>query len=312
MMALPLHSSSFTALGGPCSVHLYAKTAEEAHRAIGLAQAEINRIECRFSRYRSDSVISRMNKVAARGGTIEVDEETRGLLRYARSCYDKSGGLFDITSGLFRRAWNFKSNRVPSEEEIAKLLPFVGMDKITIASASITFVSAGMEIDLGGIGKEYAADRAAAVCLEANISHGIVDLGGDVRLIGPHPDGAPWTIGIRDPLTPNQVVGHVSLTEGALATSGDYQRRIQFGNKSYSHLINPKTGRPVEGLASVSVVADQCLAAGSVSSIALLKGKEGVIWLSRLDPELRYAWIDSAGTFGGSLSAEIKLASNNH
>ena len=169
-----------------------------------------------------------------------------------------------------------------------------------------------MEVDLGGIGKEYAADRAAAVCLEANISHGIVDLGGDVRLIGPHPDGAPWTIGIRDPFTPNQIVGHVSLTEGALATSGDYQRRIQVGNKSYSHLINPKTGWPVEGLASVSVVADQCLAAGSLSSIAMLKGKDGPNWLSRLSPELRYAWINCDGTSGGSLATDFRLASDNH
>ena len=96
MMALPLHSSYFTALGGPCSVHLYAKAAEEAHVAIGLVQVEINRIERRYSRYRSDSILSEINHVATRGGTVEVDDETAGLLRYARTCHDKSDGLFDI------------------------------------------------------------------------------------------------------------------------------------------------------------------------------------------------------------------------
>ena len=153
-----------------------------------------------------------------------------------------------------------------------------------------------MALDFGGIGKEYAADQAAAICLSLGVRHGVVDLGGDVVVLGPHPDGQPWSVKIRHPRLPGLALAEVMLERGAMATSGDYERFLLLDGKRYCHILNPRTGWPAEGLSSVSVVAEQCLVAGSVATIAMLKGSDGVAWLSGLG--LRYWWADAAGNPG--------------
>ncbi len=302
MSALELHSFPFFAMGSSCIVHLYAPSPVEAGSAALAAQGEIERIEARYSRYRPDSLLSEINRAAARGESIDLDEETLGLLSYARTCHERSGGLFDITSGILRRAWDFSSGHLPSQEEIEALLPFVGLEKIVWAPPRIAFPVFGIELDLGGIGKEYAADRAAEICTVLGIKHGLVDLGGDLRILGPHPDGAPWEIGIRDPFRPDERIASVRLSGGGLATSGDYERKIEIGGKRYGHLLDPRTGWPVEGLASVSVAADRCLVAGSLATMAMLRGREGAEWLAELPAtESRHLWIDRQGQAGGTL-----------
>lgn len=303
MPPLSLYSFPFGAMATPCIIHLYSGSQAEAGLVAQRAQAEIARIELRYSRYRPGSFLSQINQVAAHGGSVDLDEETASLFAYARSCHEKSDGLFDITSGILRRAWDFGSGKIPKQEEVDQLLPFVGLEKIEWDLPRVNFRVPGMEIDLGGIGKEYAADRAAAVCISSGIKHGVVDLGGDVRVIGPHPDRSPWEIGIRHPFAPDTIMGKVELSEGALATSGDYQRRIVKDGKRYGHLLDPRTGWPIQGLASVSVVADQCLAAGSLTTVAMLRGVGGKNWLAGLRPDLRYLWIDSEGNLGGSIAA---------
>jgi thiamine biosynthesis lipoprotein len=275
-----LHSFSFGAMGSPCTLHLYAATALDASRAADAAEAEIARLEARYSRYRPDSELSRINAAAALGGSVTLDEETSALLDYAFVCFRKSGGLFDITSGLLRQAWNFSQPRLPSQSELDRLLPFINLGKLEWSAPLLRFPLAGMELDFGGIVKEYAADRAAEVCLALGIRHGIVELGGDVRLIGPHPDASPWRIGIRHPRLPDTVLAAVELASGSLATSGDYERSFLLDGIRYCHLLNPRTGWPVRGLAAVSVHAETCLVAGSVASIAMLKQLDGIAWLA--------------------------------
>ncbi len=301
-----LYSFPFTAMGTSCSVHLYALTALEAEKSALGVRVEIARIEGRYSCYREDSLLSEINRVAMRGDTFELDEETMGLFAYARSCHEKSDGLFDITSGMLRRAWNFSSGQLPEPEEIERLLPLVGLQKMIWDPPRIAFPIPGMEIDLGGIGKEYAADRAAALCLSAGIRHGLIDLGGDIRIIGPHPDGSPWKIGIRNPFISDSLAGTVALSGGALATSGDYERRIECNGKRYGHILDPRTGWPVQGLTSVSVAADQCLAAGSLATLAMLRGREGIAWLTGLASSILHLWIDSDGMSGGTLPVSVK------
>ena len=302
MPSLELHRFPFFALGSSCVLHLYAVTEAQAGAAALAAQGEIERIEARYSRYRPASFLSEINRAAARGESIDLDEETLGLFSYARSCYEKSEGLFDITAGILRRAWDFSSDRLPSQEEIDALLPFVGFAQVAWAPPRLAFPVLGMEIDLGGIGKEYAADRAAELCAAVGMEHGLIDLGGDIRILGPHPDGAPWNIGIRDPFRPGQQITAVELSKGALATSGDYERKIEIGGKRYGHLLDPRTGWPVQGLVSVSVVADQCLVAGSLATLAMLRGRGGQEWLQGLPvTESRHLWIDSQGKSGGTL-----------
>jgi thiamine biosynthesis lipoprotein len=269
-------------------------------------EAEVRRIEARYSRYRSDSELSRINAVAAVGGQTSVDAETAGLIAYAQACFQSSGGAFDITSGLLRCAWKFSHARLPEQSELDALLQRIGLDKVSLADGRLSFAQAGMELDLGGLGKEYAADRAAEVCGEMGARHGFIDLGGDIRVIGPQVDGAPWRIGIRDPRDARAVVAEVALSGGALATSGDYERFIELEGVRYCHILDPRTGWPAQGLSSVTVITDRCLVAGSLATQAMLKGGKGAAWLESLG--VRHIAIDDRGWRSGTEPLRITPA----
>jgi thiamine biosynthesis lipoprotein len=290
----------FKAMGSPCELQIVADDARVAQRGFGVARAEVERLEQRYSRYRVDSLLSQINRVAAAGGRIELDAETGALLDYAAACYVESGGLFDVTSGILRRAWNFARSELPEPGRVQALLERVGWDKLDWNPPSLGFPLAGMELDLGGIVKEYAADRVAALCREAGVWSGLVNLGGDIRIVGPRPDGQPWRVGIRDPRRHDRLVRTLELESGALATSGDYERCIVIDGVRFGHLLNPRTGWPVRRLASVSVVAPHCVVAGSAATIALLKEESGPAWLEQLG--LPCHWIDVDGNTGGALS----------
>ena len=281
---------SFRAMGSPCTLHLYAGSAAQADRVAGVMQQEILRLEQKYSRYRDDSVTSAINATANRGDTIAVDTETAALLDYADTLWQQSDGLFDITSGLMRQAWPFHLKErfdIPSQALLDKLLQHVGWHHIKLEGNNVHFQRDGMELDLGGIVKEYAADCAASTLLAQGIRHGLINLGGDIKAIGPHPDGAPWEVKIRRPTETNSTASSMLLYDEGLATSGDYERCILLNGKRFSHILSPKTGWPVIGLASVTVKAPQCVIAGSAATIAMLKGKQGRTWLAGLGVEYR-------------------------
>lgn len=297
--SLQYYRYEFKAMGTPCDIQLYAQTPALAEQVANLVITDVRRLEGRYSRYRSDSFLAEINRVAASGGSISVDVETSGLLNYAATCYAESGGLFDITSGILRRAWSFQDNILPDDIQIQKLLTKVGWDKINWSAPLLDFLTPGMEIDFGGVVKEYAVDRAAALCREAGIQHGIINLGGDIKVIGARADGSAWRIGIRHPRRPQGMLKTLALTEGALASSGDYERCMVLDGERYSHILNPKTGWPVRHLAAVSVVSDFCVVAGSAATIAMLKESDGADWLENLG--LPHLWADVQGGIGGSL-----------
>lgn len=290
---------AFKAMGSPCEIQLLADTEAKAKHSADRVIGDVLRLEALYSRYRSDSLLSAINRVAAVGGHIGVDDETAGLLNYAATCYEQSDGLFDITSGILRRAWRFELGQLPDQAQIQELLDKVGWRKLRWTPSVLEFPIAGMEIDFGGVVKEYAADRAATICLEAGIDHGVINLGGDIKVIGPRADGSPWRVGIRDPGDKEAVVQTVLLRHGALASSGDYERCMIVDGVRYGHLLNPKTGWPVRHLAAVSVVADFCVVAGSASTIAMLKEESGPDWLASLG--LPYLWVDAQNRVGGTL-----------
>jgi thiamine biosynthesis lipoprotein len=291
---------AFRAMGTPCEIQLYADSQAQAVRAVEAAVADVARLEARYSRYRDDSLLSAINRVAAAGGEIEVDAETAGLLDYAAACHAQSGGLFDVTSGVLRRAWRFDSGRLPDPGLVRALLEKVGWDKLRWRAPVLAFPVAGLEIDLGGVVKEYAADRAAALCREAGVRHGLVNLGGDIHVLGPRAGGGPWRIGIRDPRAPGATLRVVELRQGALASSGDYERCVVVGGVRYGHVLNPKTGWPARHLAAVSVVGDFCVVAGSACTIAMLKEAQGPAWLEAFG--LPHLWVDAQGRAGGPLA----------
>ncbi|MBI5815128.1 MAG: FAD:protein FMN transferase [Nitrospinae bacterium] len=294
-----LFSHGFFALGTECNLHFYAENQDKADQISELAVNEAHRIEDRYSRYNPESFLSHINKIAQAGGSVEVDSETAGLLDYAYACHEASGGLFDITSGILRRAWNFESGKLPDREQIESLLPKVGLDKITWTPPELTFNVPGMELDFGGIGKEYAADRVAELLESSGVRHGLVDLGGDIAITGPHANGEPWEIEIRRPLKEGPAAGTIKLGAGALASSGDYERCIVINGVRYGHILNPRTGWPSRGLASVSVVADKCVVAGSICTIAMLKGQAGAGWMR--DIAIQHFYIDENGNEAGTL-----------
>jgi thiamine biosynthesis lipoprotein len=297
-----VHRYPFRAMGSPCELHLYAGSKLRADAMARDALGEVARLERKYSRYRDDSVATRINRSAGSGRAVSVDPETAALLDYAAVSFAQSGNLFDVTSGVLRRVWNFKTGRVPEQAEIDALRPCIGWQKIHWERPRIALPIRGMEIDFGGYVKEYAADRVAELCRRRGTAHGLVDLGGDLSVIGPHPDGEPWRIGVRHPRWAEAAMASISLAGGAIASSGDYERSMVVDGVRYSHLLDPRTGWPVEGgLAAVSVVASHCLIAGTASTIAMLKGAvDGVAWLEALGlPNLR---MDCHSRLSGTLA----------
>lgn len=290
---------SFRGMGSPCELRLYGKNSDEILRVAKIAEAEVARLEKKYSRYREDSLTTLINQRAGKGERTEVDNETTTLLNYAQVAYQQSDQLFDITSGILRKAWDFKSGKLPSQDEISHLIKNIGWDKVEWKPPFFYLPLAEMEVDFGGYVKEYAVDALLVLCQREGIRHGLIDLGGDIAIIGAHPDGQAWQIGIRHPEYPGKAMSIINLKEGCLASSGDYERFIEVDGKKYSHILNPKTGWPVDSLSSVSVLAEQCLVAGTSTTVALLKTKdEAKNWLENLD--LPYLIMDKLGNISGN------------
>ena len=288
-------------MGSPCELRLYAPTGQAAEAAVAAARGELERLERKYSRFLDDSLATRINRSAGDPAGLELDDETAALLDYADVAHAQSDGLFDPTSGILRRVWRFDSGRLPEPDAVEALLPLIGWKKLRWERPRLVLPVAGMELDWGGFVKEYAADRVAELCRSRGLRHGLVDLGGDLAVTGPHPDGAPWRVGIRDPRRPERAVASISLVGGAIASSGDYERFMIVDGRRYAHLLDPRSGWPVEGLASASVTASHCLVAGTASTVALLRGSGGPAWLESLG--LPHLVVDASGRVGGTLAS---------
>jgi FAD:protein FMN transferase len=261
----------FDAMASACEVRLAGTSTRQLRDAAQAAIDEVRRIEFKYSRYRTDSIVSRINASAGTDGLLEVDDETAQLLGFAAQLFESSAGLFDITSGVLRRAWDFRAGRVPEPAAVSALLGLVGWQKVAWTGHTLTLPNPGMEIDFGGFGKEYAADRAHAVLVARGLRHGYVNLGGDIRVLGAQADGTPWRIGIQHPRDADSLVASLEVSEGALATSGDYERFFEHDGRRYCHILDPRSGWPVDAWQSISVFAPVCVAAGAMSTIAMLK-----------------------------------------
>ena len=262
----------FAAMASPCELLLDTDDREEADAMLRVAEDEASRVERKFSRYRTDNVIHRINH--ANGEPVQVDEETARLIDYAATCYAMSDGRFDITSGVLRRVWKFDGgDGVPGESEVRKVLERVGWHRATWANGSLR-LEPGMEIDLGGIGKEYAVDRAAGLIAARTRAASLVNFGGDLYASGVRRDGSAWGVGVDDPEHSGEAaVMRIELTRGGLATSGDARRFVRWKGKRLGHILNPQTGWPVEDAPrSVTVLASSATEAGTLSTLAYLRG----------------------------------------
>jgi len=295
---MALHRYSFRAMAANHEVQLAGVDAARARRIADVAIADVLRIEAKFSRYRDDSVTTAINR-AAGGAPVAIDAETAALLRYADQCHRLSSGLFDITSGVLRRVWDFKRTPPlpPAADALATATALIGWDTVEWDDRAVRLPRAGMEIDFGGIGKEYAADRVATVCVEHEIAHALVNLGGDVRAVGPQEHGAPWRIGIRDPRRDGAAIAEVDIVGGAVATSGDYERFFEIAGRRYCHVLNPRTGMPAAHWQSISAVAPLAVVAGSWATIAMLLEADAGAFLDAQG--VSWIGVDANGTLCG-------------
>jgi FAD:protein FMN transferase len=269
---------TFDAMASTCEVHVDTAHRKDAARVLHVVAAEARRIEAKFSRYRADNIVHAINTAA--GGHVTVDEETARMLDYSEQLFELSDGKFDITSGVLRRIWRFDgSARVPDAEQIAEVKRLVGWERVHWERPTIA-LEPGMEIDFGGIGKEYAVDCAAAL-VSPLTERCLLNFGGDLRALGARANGRPWQVGIEavDRLSAASQV--VELYRGGLATSGDSRRYLLKDGRRYGHILDPTTGAPVvDAPRSVTVVAGSCTQAGMLATLAVLQGRSAEAFLN--------------------------------
>lgn len=274
----------FDAMASPCEIFFEEKKQGKAEKiALNLFE-EVKRLENKFSRYLPSSVTTQINE--SNGKKVSIDEETYQILNYAKTCYELSNGKFDITTGVLRQVW--KDNMVPSAEELAGFTDIIGFDKIQLSKTSVQ-LKKRLEIDFGGIVKEYSVDKVALLLRSLTKGPMLVNFGGDLCSdgVGNH----VWKIGVESTKQLNQAITTIDFIKGGLATSGNTRRFFEIEGKRYGHIINPKTMSPVmDAPLSVSVLAGSCTEAGFLATLAMLNGhnaekllkKEGYLhWIQR-------------------------------
>ena len=275
--AVPLRKLTFNALGTTCEVQYAAPKGEE--QAVGFERAAVawvTSFEARYSRFRPDSLISRINAAAGREW-VQVDAETDGLLELCETLHVMTRGILDPTALPLIRLWNFKlpTPRIPADAEIAAARALVGWRRVQRAPGRVFLPEPGMALDFGGFGKEYAVDIVAQIAGEHGLSSVLVDFGHDLRAMQPPPGRPAWHIGLENPEQPGTCDGSMGVVGKGVASSGDYIRGFTVNGRRYGHIIDPRTGWPVSnGCVQCTVVAPSCLQAGVLSTTAFILGVE--------------------------------------
>lgn len=275
----------FQAMASPCEVLLEGAdlSADTASALMTTAAQEAWRIEQKFSRYRADNIIARIHACA--GEAVTVDAETADLLDYADRCFQLSGGKFDISSGPLRKVWQFRGKEfTPDLAQLRAVMDKVGWQKCRWQRPQLT-LPAGAEIDLGGIGKEYAVDRTVRLLLEKSPRVNVlVNFGGDIACSGPRSGGKHWSIGLEktDSSAADTTADKaIQLSYGGIATSGDTHRFLLYRGERLSHILDPQTGWPVRGAPhTVTVLAPSCTLAGMLATFAMLQGADAETFLA--------------------------------
>lgn len=276
-------------MASPCEVLSEAPDRRRALELTRLAAAEVWRIEDKFSRYLPRNVVDRINSAA--GAPVVVDAETAQLIDFSVTLHELSEGGFDITSGVLRQVWVFDgSDNIPGPDNVQRVMHRVGWEQVAWESP-ILQLPAGMEIDLGGIGKEYAVDKSAELLRQASDVSCLVNLGGDLAVTRKSNERDYWTVGIESTGARSTIPASLlQLKVGALATSGDSRRYLKKGKQRFSHILDPRTGWPVKNAPrSVTVAGDTCTQAGMLSTLAMLQGGNAE---SFLDAQSVQYWCD--------------------
>lgn len=261
-----------------------------------------------LSRTLPDSDVSRIN--AARGAPTEVDWCTADVIAKALSYCEASEGLFDITIGAVSELWDFTEGIVPSAEQIERALPHVGWECVDVTDSTVTLADPEARIDLGGIAKGYIADRLIELFERGGSTSAFVNLGGNVHVLGAKPYGTPWRIGVRDPEgeSDEQVVAQVESTGGSVVTSGLYERSFELDGQRYWHILDPRTGWPVQtSIASASIYSRDSLDGDGYTKPLFMWGADRRQAFCAEHPELQVLLIDVDGNATMSDGATFQL-----
>ena len=263
-------------LGTFVTVTVYAPTRAEGISVISAAFDEFRRVDALMSIHRPDSELSGLNARAA-AEPVPVSADLFRVIGKAEEISERSEGSFDITIRPLAELWGFiwKEYRLPTEEELKAVLPRVNYRLVDLCREKHTvhFLAAGVSLDLGGIAKGYAVDCAIEKLRSLGIANALVKAGGDLRAIGAPPGRTNWVVQLEDPRKGGQRV-QVPLRDAALSTSGNYENSFELNGVRFGHILNPRTGRPVQGVADCTVIAPTCVESDALATACFVMGVE--------------------------------------
>ena len=282
-------------MGTRVSVELWADDAARGRELVAEVMAEYHRIDDSMSTYKLDSEISRVNSGAAKAPMVISDELFR-LVERSLELSVASGGAFDITYDSVGYLYDFRARQRPTDSQIAERLGAVDYRHVVLdrERRTVFFKTSGVRINLGGIAKGYVVERAAGMLRARGVEHALLNAGGDTRVIGDR-RGQPWVVGIRHPRVADEVVTRLPLVDEAISTSGDYERYFEENGHRYHHIINPATGRPTEGILTVTVIGPDGTLTDGLDTAIFVLGVEKGLELIEAYPEYETIIVDAAG-----------------
>lgn len=296
-------------MGSRFDITIVAKEAAEAEAYIDTAITEITRIENLISEWRATTQVSEINRNAGIA-PVKVDKELLDLTERALYFSRITDGAFDISFAAMDKIWQFDDSmtEMPPAEAVKKSVEKVGYQNIIIdkANSTIFLKLPGMKIGFGSVGKGYAADKTKELLVSKGVIAGIINASGDMNTWGTQPNGKPWTVGITNPINKNKVFAVFPLKESAIVTSGSYEKYVMLNGKRYTHIINPKTGYPVTGLSSVTVMATSAEMANGFSTSIMVLGKDAGLNLIEQYPQLRCIIVTDEGEIFASKNVDLK------
>jgi thiamine biosynthesis lipoprotein len=287
-------------MGCIATVRACGPDAESLPAVVGEALDEIDRVDRLMSHYRRDSPLSRLNREAA-NGPVAVQPELLDFLAECLRRSRESDGAFDVTVGPLMKAWGFfrDEGRVPPDDELARAKEVVGAQHVVLdrGAGTVRFDRPGVELDLGGIGKGYAVDRVVDLLRKRGVTSALVNLGGSsVYGLGTPPGREAWEVAIADPTAPGKTARTVRLRDRALSVSGGYERFFEKDGVSYSHIMDPRTGRPVQGVLSVAVLTGSATDGDALDNVLFVLGPErGRSHLARVPASEALLFLPKAG-----------------
>ena len=307
--AQKLYSESSILMGSSFEITVVAEDEDFAKESLAIAKKEIIRIEDLISSWDQKSETSRINRNAGIAA-VEVSKELFDLIFRAQQISKLSSGAFDLTFAAIDKLWNFdgKESEMPNPDTLKASVFHIGYQLIELNEQSLTVFlpKKGMKIGFGAIGKGYAADSAKQLLVERGVLGGIINASGDMNTWGTKPDGSSWTIGIVNPMNNKKVFSWFSLEHNAVVTSGDYEKFTQINGRRYSHIIDPRTGIPSQGIVSCTIFAGKAELADAIATAIFVMGVESGLFLIDQLPDIEAILIDDSGIIHCSKNIEIE------